>query len=242
LTGPGRLATLAKRTSAIGLAAAAGLFATAAYVWFLTPDVRPLRRENPKTTAFMAMRLDEARANRGPLRARQQWVSLDRISPHLRQAVLIGEDAAFYQHAGVDWDELHDAILDTVERGEPLRGASTITQQLAKNLYLSPARNPYRKLEELFITRRLEAVLSKRRILELYLNVVEWGDGIWGAEAAAQTYFNEPAADLSVEEGALLAASLMNPRRYNPAHPNATLLGRQTFLLKRIAAVEVWPH
>lgn len=164
-------------------------------------------------------------------------MSLDRISPHLRQAVLIGEDAAFYEHAGVDWAELHDAMLDTIERGEPLRGASTITQQLAKNLYLSPARNPYRKLEEWFITRRLEAVLSKRRILELYLNVVEWGDGIWGAEAAAQTYFNESAADLSVDEGALLAAALMNPRRYNPARPNATLLGRQSFLLKRIAAV-----
>lgn len=208
-----------------------------AYVWFVTPDVRPLRRENPKTTAFMTMRADEARAQHRPVRVRQQWVSLDRISPHLRQAVLIGEDAAFYQHAGVDWVELHDAILDTVERGEPLRGASTITQQLAKNLYLSPARNPYRKLEELFITRRLEAELSKHRILELYLNVVEWGDGIWGAEAAAQTYFHEPAADLSADESALLAAALMNPRRYNPAHPNATLLGRQAFLLNRIAAV-----
>jgi monofunctional biosynthetic peptidoglycan transglycosylase len=208
-----------------------------AYVWFLTPDVRSLRRENPRSTAFMAIRADEARADRRPVHVRQQWVSLDHISPHLRQAVLIGEDAAFYQHAGVDWDELHNAIVDTVEHGESLRGASTITQQLAKNLYLSPARSPYRKLEELFIARRLEAELSKRRILELYLNVVEWGDGIWGAEAAAQTYFNEPAGDVSVEEGALLAASLMNPRRYNPARPNATLLGRQTFLLKRLAAV-----
>jgi len=208
-----------------------------AYVWFVTPDVRPLRRENPKTTAFMTMRADEARAQHQPVHVRQQWVSLDRVSPHLRQAVLIGEDAAFYQHAGVDWDELHDAILDTVERGEPLRGASTITQQLAKNVYLSPARNPYRKVEELFITRRLEAELSKHRILELYLNVVEWGDGIWGAEAAAQTYFHESAANLSEDESALLAAALMNPRRYNPAHPNATLLGRQAFLLNRIAAV-----
>jgi len=221
----------------IGLGAAACLFATAVYVWFLTPDVRPLRRQNPKTTAFMTMRLDEARAENRPVHARQQWVSLDRISPHLRQTVLIGEDAAFYEHAGVDWDELHSAMLDTIERGEPLRGASTITQQLAKNLYLSPARNPYRKLEELLIARRLEAVLSKARILELYLNVVEWGNGIWGAEAAAQTYFNESAADLSVDESALLAAALMNPRRYNPAHPNATLLGRQSFLLKRLAAV-----
>jgi monofunctional biosynthetic peptidoglycan transglycosylase len=238
LTGSGGRAFV-QRVFEITLGAAACLFATVVYVWFLTPDVRPLRRENPKTTAFMAMRLDESRAEHRPDHVRQQWVSLDRISPHLRQAVLIGEDAAFYEHAGVDWDELHDAILDTVERGEPLRGASTVTQQLAKNLYLSPARNPYRKLEELFITRRLEAVLSKRRILELYLNVVEWGDGVWGAEAAAETYFNESAADLSVDESALLAASLMNPRRYNPARPNATLRGRQTFLLNKIAAVNV---
>lgn len=204
----------------------------------MTPDVRPLKHANPKTTAFMQLRADEARAAGRPVRAVQQWVSLDRISPNLRQLVLIGEDDAFYQHGGVDWNALRDAVDDTIERGEPLRGASTITQQLAKNLYLSPARNPYRKLEELFITRRLEAELSKRRILELYLNVVEWGDGIWGAEAAARTYFDEPAADLSIEQSALLAAALMNPRRYNPGHPNATLLGRQRFLLKRIAAVK----
>lgn len=219
------------------LGTAAALFATCVYVWIITPDVRPLRRENPKTTAFMILRANEARAAHHPVRAEQVWVSLDRISPHLRQAVLIGEDAAFYQHGGVDWVELDDALRATVGHGEPLRGASTITQQLAKNLYLSPARNPYRKLEELFITRRLEAVLPKRRILELYLNLVEWGDGIWGAEAAARTYFNESAADLSEEQSALLAAALMNPRRYNPAHPNAALLGRQRFLLERIDAV-----
>jgi monofunctional biosynthetic peptidoglycan transglycosylase len=207
-------------------------------VWLVTPDVRPLRHANPTTTAFMALRAAEAEAQGQRVHPVQVWVGLDRISPHLRRAVLIGEDAAFYQHAGVDWDELQAAVLDTVEHGESLRGASTITQQLAKNLYLSPARNPYRKLEELFITRRLEAELSKRRILELYLNVVEWGDGVWGAEAAARTYFHEAAADLSVDESALLAASLMNPRRYNPGHPNATLLGRQRFLLKRIASVD----
>jgi monofunctional biosynthetic peptidoglycan transglycosylase len=185
----------------------------------------------------MAMREDEARAAGKPYRVAQYWVSLDRISPHLRQAVLIGEDASFYQHSGVDWGEIKAAALDTIEKGEPLRGASTLTQQLAKNLYLSPARNPYRKVEELIITRRLEAELSKRRILELYLNDVEWGDGIWGAEAAARVYFNESAADLSVEESALLSAALMNPRRYTPGHPNAALLGRQKFLLKKMAAV-----
>jgi monofunctional biosynthetic peptidoglycan transglycosylase len=209
--------------------------ASVAYVWWVTPDVRPLRRENPTTTAFMALRTEEARAAGRSVHPVQVWVSLDRISPYLRRAVLVGEDAAFYQHAGVDWEELKDAVLDTVQHGEPLRGASTITQQLAKNLYLSPARNPYRKLEELFITRRLEAELSKRRILEIYLNVVEWGDGIWGAEAAARTYFHEAAADLSVEDSALLSAALMNPRRFNPGHPNAALLWRQRFLLKQLS-------
>jgi monofunctional biosynthetic peptidoglycan transglycosylase len=184
----------------------------------------------------MDIRADEARAAGKPARVTQQWVTLDRISPNLRRAVLIGEDAAFYQHSGVDWDEIHNAVDDTLYHGEPLRGASTLTQQLAKNLYLSPSRNPYRKLSELFITRRLEAELSKRRILELYLNVVEWGDGIWGVEAASRTYFNESAADLSVEQSALLAAALMNPRRYNPGHPNATLIGRQKFLLKRLGS------
>lgn len=229
----GALGTIARAAAG----AAAALFATCVYVWVVTPDVRPLGRENPRTTAFMTLRANQARAAHRPIHAEQIWVTLDQISPHLRQAVLIGEDAAFYQHGGVDWVELGDALRDTVEHGESLRGASTITQQLAKNLYLSPARNPYRKLEELLITRRLEAVLSKRRILELYLNVVEWGDGIWGVEAAAQSYFNESAADLSEEQSALLAAALMNPRRYNPGHPNAALLARQRFLLKRIDAV-----
>jgi monofunctional biosynthetic peptidoglycan transglycosylase len=213
------------------------LFGTLIYVWGVSPDVRPLRKENPKTTAFMQIRADEARAAGKPYHPVQIWVSLDRISPHLRQAVLVGEDAGFYGHSGVDWGEIKAAVLDTIQKGEPLRGASTLTQQLAKNLYLSPARNPYRKAEELIITRRLEAELSKRRILELYLNVVEWGDGVWGAEAAARTYFNESAADLDMEQSALLSAALMNPRRYNPGHPNATLIGRQKFLLRKLAVV-----
>src|SRR5215471_3943992 len=221
---------IGKTFAAIGAVA----LATAGYVWVTLPDVRPLKTENPKTTAWMRMRAAEAERDGKPVQFSQQWVGYSKISPSLKRAVIVAEDASFLQHDGVDYDELRAAIELDWNRGEPLRGASTLTQQLAKNLYLSPSRNPYRKLAELFITRRLEAELSKRRIFELYLNVVEWGDGIWGVEAASRTYFNESAADLSVEQSALLAAALMNPRRYNPGHPNATLIGRQKFLLKRL--------
>ena len=119
--------------------------------------------------------------------------------------MLVAEDSAFWQHDGVDYDQLKESMEVNLERGEFVRGASTITQQLAKNLYLSPAKNPIRKLRELLIARRLEAELSKQRILELYLNVIEWGDGIYGAEAASRTYFGKPAADFGPQESALLA-------------------------------------
>jgi monofunctional biosynthetic peptidoglycan transglycosylase len=182
----------------------------------------------------MDMRAAEARNAGAPVRKSQRWVSYEGISPHLKQAVLLAEDAAFFQHDGVDYAEVRAALNDTIEKGEALRGASTLTQQLAKNLYLSPSQNPYRKVSELIITRRLEAELTKRRIFELYLNLVEWGDGIWGAEAAARAYFGVAAADLSPEQAALLAGALINPRRYSPAHPNARLLSRKTIILKRM--------
>ena len=128
-----------------------------------------------------------------------------------------------------------------LERGEFARGASTITQQLAKNLYLSPSKNPVRKLSELLIARRLEAELTKQRILELYLNVIEWGDGIYGAEAAARTYFGKSAAGLSAPESALLAAAIANPRVMNPGNPTARLRRRQQMVLRRMGAVEPPP-
>jgi monofunctional biosynthetic peptidoglycan transglycosylase len=208
--------------------------ATIAFTWITAPDIRSLRRENPATTAFMELRAAEARAAGVPVRKSQRWVSYENISPHLKQAVLLAEDAAFFQHDGVDYAEIRAALNDTIEKGEALRGASTLTQQLAKNLYLSPSYNPYRKVSELIITRRLEAELTKRRIFELYLNLVEWGDGIWGAEAASRAYFGVAAADLSPEQAALLAGALINPRRYSPAHPNARLLSRKAIILKRM--------
>jgi monofunctional biosynthetic peptidoglycan transglycosylase len=183
----------------------------------------------------MELRAQEALARGQTPRWQQRWVSYERISPNLRRAVLVAEDSAFWQHDGVDFEQLKESIETNLERGRMIRGASTITQQLAKNLYLTPSRNPLRKLRELFIARQLEVELSKRRILEIYLNVVEWGDGIFGAESAARAYFGKPASALELEEAALLAGALINPRVHNPAKPTPRLLRRQEIILRRMA-------
>jgi monofunctional biosynthetic peptidoglycan transglycosylase len=205
------------------------------------PDVRGLARANPKTTAFMELRFRESERQQKPYRFDQRWVPYSRISPNLRRAVLAAEDSAFWQHDGVDVEQIRVAVKQALERGDVPRGASTITQQLAKNLYLSPSRDPFRKLRELVITRRLEAALTKQRIFEIYLNVVEWGDGIWGAEAASREYFGVPASALSRQQAALLAGALINPRRYNPGHPPSRLLRRQRIILARMGTVEAPP-
>ena len=212
-------------------------FAGLAYTWITLPDVRGLRAAAPKTTAFMRLRAAEADAAGVRLRTRQQWLPYSRIAPTLRRAVLVAEDAAFWDHGGIDLTELRASLETFWRRGGVLRGGSTITQQLAKNLYLSPDRSPYRKLVELQISRRLEAELTKIRIFELYLNLIEWGDGIWGAEAAGRTYFGRSASDLSPEQAALLAGAIVNPRVLDPARPNARLRGRQQLILRRMAIV-----
>jgi monofunctional biosynthetic peptidoglycan transglycosylase len=216
------------------LGSAATGFATVAYCWVTQPDVRPLRTSTPESTAFMRLRAAEAAAAGQRVTADRRLVRYNRISPLLVRAVLVTEDAGFFSHDGLDYDEIREAIEVSFDRGIQLRGASTITQQLAKNLYLSPLRSPYRKVNELFITRRLEAELSKTRILELYLNVIEWGDNIWGAEAAARRYFGVAAADLSAEQAALLAGAIINPRAHSPAHPTPRLLRRQQIILGRM--------
>jgi monofunctional biosynthetic peptidoglycan transglycosylase len=160
-----------------------------------------------------------------------------RISQSLKRAVIVAEDAAFWDHDGVDLVELEASMRANWAKGGWFRGGSTITQQLAKNLYLSPSKNPYRKLVELLIARRLEAELTKTRIFELYLNTIEWGDQVWGAEAAARTYFGRSAADLSSEQAALLAGAIINPRVYSPAYPRARLLRRQQIILARMGGV-----
>jgi monofunctional glycosyltransferase len=223
-----------RRIGRIAVGSAAVAFGTVAYSWLMLPDVRPLRTQTPTSTAFMRLRAAEAvRAGKSPAMT-QRYVRYGRISPTLVRAVLVAEDAAFFEHEGIDYDELRASMETNLERGQMVRGASTITQQLAKNLYLSPSRNPYRKLKELMITRRLEAELSKTRILELYLNLIEWGDGIWGIEAASQRYFGVPASGLSADQAALLAAAIINPRIYSPARPNRRLLRRQQIILGRM--------
>ena len=212
-------------------------FACLCYSYLTLPDVRPLAATNPGSTAFMDIRADEAHDLGKPARRAQRWIGYNRISPNLKRAVLVAEDAAFWDHEGVDFAELQKSIELDWARGQLVRGASTITQQLAKNLYLSPARSPIRKLRELVIARRLEAELKKSRILEIYLNVIEWGDGIYGAEAASRAYLNTPAAALGPDESALLAAAIVNPRLLNPAKPTPRLLRRQQLILRRMGAV-----
>jgi monofunctional glycosyltransferase len=218
-----------KRTrKTLGQAAllAAAILCLAAGLFFLTlPSAEPLRIENPRTTALMEARAEQA-ADRGKtVRHSHQWVPLARISPWLRRAVVNSEDARFYEHDGFDIVETEVALELAAERGRLGRGASTITQQLAKNLWLGEERTVWRKLREYFLARRLED-LGKRRVLELYLNVAEWGDGIYGAEAAARAWFNKPAMELSPDESSVLAAMLPAPRRRSPQHPDPRLRKR----------------
>ena len=206
-----------------------------AYIYLTLPDVRPLARQNPTTTAFMEIRKDEARRDgRTKFTIRQQWVPYRQISPLLKRAVIVTEDAAFFDHDGVDLNEIRASLEKNWEEGQFLRGGSTITQQLAKNLYLSPSRNPMRKVTELLIARRLEAALTKQRIFEIYLNMIEWGDGIFGCEAAARVYFGKSCASLDYQESALMAGAIINPREHSPAHPTKRLLRRQEIILRRM--------
>ena len=184
------------------------------------PDVRPLATRFPTTTAFMERR--RASLAQSGLSTRLEWqpVALTRISPAMQRAAVVAEDARFWEHNGVDWEAIRTAALHDWDRGRISHGGSTITQQLAKNLYLSSARTPWRKVRELAIARRLENDLSKRRILELYLNVVEFGPRTYGAEAASRRYFGRPAAALSPSEAATLVAMIPSPRIYDPfRHP-----------------------
>ncbi len=206
-----------------------GLF----YVYQSLPDVSVLKQRNPKSSALMELRAEEYR-QKGIRIARQQiWVSYEAISEHLKKAILLSEDAAFFSHKGVDMNELKEALKKDWETGSFKRGGSTITMQLAKNLYLNPSKNPLRKVKEIVIARQLEQALSKKRIFEIYLNVVEWGRNIYGAEAAARHYFGKSAANLDVLEAATLAALLPSPRNSR----EKSLLYRRNVILGRLASV-----
>lgn len=196
------------------------------------PDVAVLAKENPKSTAF----IDDYRDRwfRPDREVEWKWVSYSRISKNLRRAVLVGEDAAFFGHEGFDTEEMKEAITKAIEKKRLPRGASTLTQQLAKNLWLSPSRNPLRKVEEAILTRQLEKHLTKKRIFEIYLNVAEFGPGIYGAEAASRHYFGRSAAGLSSRQAAQLAAGLPAPKSWHPGSKSKKYLWRVRWIERRM--------
>lgn len=198
---------------------------TAAY-FFVLPDTARLKRENPKKTSLMQYRETGGKIGNKKRAVQQAWRPLSKISPFVIKAVVIAEDDKFYSHEGFDFEAMKEAMEKNIKAKKFKAGGSTISQQLAKNLYLTPEKTIFRKLKEMAITWKIERTLSKRRILEIYLNVVEWGDGVFGIEAAAQRHFGKSAVDLTADEAARLAAVLPNPRRFNPA-------GSQQFVEKR---------
>lgn len=172
----------------------------------------------PAETSFMSLRLDELSSGKPDAELHYRWVPYDKISIHLKRAVIAAEDDKFIDHEGFDWEGIQKAIEKNQKKGRMVAGGSTISQQLAKNLFLSPSRSYFRKAEEAIITVMIEALWDKRRILEVYLNVVEWGNGIFGCEAAAQRYYRIPAAQLAPAQAARLAVMLPNPRKYEKSY------------------------
>ena len=213
------------------LVAALGLLL--AYQATLLVRVWWLRDHDPASTAFMRARQDALAGAGVPATLDHRWVPYPRISAHLKRAVIAAEDAKFLSHRGFDWEGIEHALDKNLRQGRVVAGGSTLTQQLAKNLFLSGSRTPWRKLQEAAVTVMLEKLLSKRRILEIYLNVAEWGERVFGAEAAARHYFGTGAAGLSASQAARLAAMLPRPRHYQAhsdsrrlAHHSATVRAR----------------
>jgi monofunctional biosynthetic peptidoglycan transglycosylase len=194
--------------------------------FLLMPDILKLKKQNPEKTAFMEYREKEWKEKRKKVEVYQIWMPLSNISPYLMKAVLIAEDDNFWRHEGFDYEAIQKAIERDLKDKRFRFGGSTISQQLARNLFLSPEKSLFRKVREAFITWKMEKVLSKRRILELYLNSVEWGEGIFGAEAASRHYYGKSSSELTPQEAARLAAILPNPRRYNP-------IGDQRYVITR---------
>ncbi len=206
--------------------------------WFAV-QVLWYRWQAPVETAFMAQRLAELREKDPKATIRFQWVPYARISTHLKRAVIAAEDAKFLEHEGFDWEGIAKAREKNERKGRVVAGGSTITQQLAKNLFLSPSKSYARKAQEAIIALMLEAFLPKQRILELYLNVIEWGNGVFGAEAAAKRYFGTSAAQLSAEQAARLAAMIPSPRRFERNPGSEYLDGRVATILARMPSAVV---
>ena len=194
---------------------------------------------NPSTSAFMEDRLEVLQEDNPDAVLKHRWVDYKKISPNLKRALIAAEDAKFVDHEGFDWEGIQKAYEKNLKKGKVVAGGSTISQQLAKNLFLSTKRTPWRKAEEAMITVMLEATMSKRRIFEIYLNVIEWGNGIFGAEAAAKYYYHTSAKNLSAEQAAKLAAMVPNPRYYDK-HRQAKGLIRKTGIIEaRMNSAEI---
>jgi len=200
------------------------LWIAAHIAWWVT--------HNPETTAFMEARLESLQEKHAQATVTHFWVAYNRISPQLKRAVVAAEDARFTQHNGFDWDGIETALEKNIKKGRIVAGGSTISQQLAKNLFLSRSRTPWRKAQEAYITVLLEALMDKRRILEIYLNTIEWGEDMFGAEAAARHYFGVSAAELSAEQAAQLAAMIPSPRYYDIRGETAYLSNRSAAILE----------
>jgi monofunctional biosynthetic peptidoglycan transglycosylase len=195
-----------------------------------------LRTENPQQTALMRQRLREAEAEGKQIKIVQQWIPLSRVPKHAINAIIVAEDGTFFEHGGIDWFEVQESLEKNLEEGRAARGASTITQQLAKNLFLSTSKDPVRKLKEVLITLMMEQELTKDRILEIYLNIVEWGRGIFGIEAASRAYFGKPASGLTTDEAVRLAAVIPSPLRHQPNTDSRYVLRRKDIVLARMQA------
>ena len=219
------------------------LAAVAAIVilWFLwiAGSILWYRYQPPRETAFMSQRMSEAKAKNPRAELRYQWVPYARISSQLKRAMIAAEDSKFVDHEGFDWEGIQKAIEKNQKKGKVVAGGSTISQQLAKNLFLSPSKTPWRKVEEALITLMLEAIWSKQRILEVYLNVIEWGNGVFGAEAAARHYYGIAASQLGPEQAAKMAGMVPNPRFYD-RNRNAPGLARKTgVIMARMPSAEL---
>ena len=194
---------------------------------------------DPATSAFMQERLDGLQEKKPGAMLHYQWVPYERISPHLKRAIIAAEDGKFLQHEGFDFEAIQKAYEKNLEQGKFVRGGSTISQQLAKNLFLSGKKTPWRKIEEAVITLMLENVMSKRRILEIYLNVIEWGNGIFGAEAAMRYYYGVSTSSVTAEQAARLAAMVPNPRFYDRHRSTPWLLRKTDIILSRMASTQI---
>ncbi len=220
--------------AAVVIAGLVGVFVVVALVRVAPIDVSGLARRAPERSALMRQREREAQRTGRAYHESRHWVPLEHMAKHLRDAVLVAEDARFFSHEGFDWDEIRHSAQKNLQARKVVRGGSTITQQLAKNLWLSTAQTPWRKFEEMILAVRLERALSKRRILELYLNTIEWGDGVYGADAAARHWFGADAGSLDAGQAIRLAAVIINPRRYSPVEPNRRIENRIRIIASRL--------